>query len=464
MRISRNLFSSATTRTFGNKTVTTLPNGLRILSHPDSHGLAACGVVTQIGSRYEDDNSIGCSAVFSKYLCHNNLKCDSNTLATDFAFLGNSFNVQNHRESVSYLLQCPNYYIPQALDVISGALLSPDIYNPVTFAEVKNSLIENISKRNRDPSQMCFELMHQAAFGGRTLGRSEHYAECHLKAITPTTMENFLRDKLHPANTVVAGSGVWDHDAFVEMISKCFDFSLRPTERPVVEPSKFVGGVAMIHNTQPPESVERFEEKNSSHIAVFCPVSTKTKNDYFAVSVIQCMMGGGQSFSSGGPGKGMLTKLYREVISKEGWVQGAECISATYSDAGMLGLYGSAPHDFNQHLLRVLLLQIATIPYRVDTYHLEMAKQHFLSQLYLVNDTKMAQLEEAARHLSLFDSPVSFDEAKELVNSVTLDDIKRVCSGMLQSPPAVAIYGNTSGIGDINAIHSVVQTAAAKRR
>jgi len=39
-------------------------------------------------------------------------------------------------------------------------------------------------------------------------------------------------------------------------------------------------------------------------------------NDFVPSCVLNLMMGGGGSFSAGGPGKGMYTRLYRNVLNR----------------------------------------------------------------------------------------------------------------------------------------------------
>ena len=40
------------------------------------------------------------------------------------------------------------------------------------------------------------------------------------------------------------------------------------------------------------------------------------ESDFIATCVLNMMMGGGGSFSAGGPGKGMYTRLYLNVLNR----------------------------------------------------------------------------------------------------------------------------------------------------
>eukprot|EP00760_Papus_ankaliazontas_P024254 PhM_4_TR2174/c0_g1_i1/m.13008/K01412/PMPCA, MAS2; mitochondrial-processing peptidase subunit alpha len=461
--------SASETYTRGGKSVTRLNNGLRVLSWDDATALSTVGVFTQLGPRFEEDNlSEGCSTIFDRFLLHSNQKTNATALAEDFSHMGNSVTTTNHRECVSYLLQCPRYHVPQALDVLSGALLAPDVDDADTLERVKRATIQTIPQRIRDPTKWCFELLHNAAFNDKTLGRSALFTEEHINRITAESMHNFLDKYVRSNTTVVTASAVSDHNAFVDDVIKCFEF--HPATSPssaapvAIEKAVFTGGLRTHHDTRPPESVVKFSEKNHTHIAVFFPTPSGVGKEYFTQSVIQCLMGGGQSFSSGGPGKGMLTKLYRDVMSREGWIHSIECVTASYTDCSMIGLYGSAPHDYHQHLLDVLLEQVSTIPHKVEEYHVQMAKQHLLSQFYLVNDTSTVLMEDAGRQLLLFDDVLSFQTAKERLESVSLADIKEMCAAMTAQPPAVSVYGNTTGLKSYEQIVNTVLQHRSRRK
>lgn len=47
-----------------------------------------------------------------------------------------------------------------------------------------------------------------------------------------------------------------------------------------------------------------------------CQVAGWQDADLVPMCVLQILLGGGNSFSAGGPGKGMYSRLYRELLNK----------------------------------------------------------------------------------------------------------------------------------------------------
>lgn len=63
--------------------------------------------------------------------------------------------------------------------------------------------------------------------------------------------------------------------------------------------------------------------------------------DLVAMCVAQILLGGGDSFSAGGPGKGMYSRLYRELLNRFYWVEGAEAFVNLHNETGVLGIAGA---------------------------------------------------------------------------------------------------------------------------
>ena len=68
--------------------------------------------------------------------------------------------------------------------------------------------------------------------------------------------------------------------------------------------------------------------------------------DLYAFAVMNSLMGGGGSFSAGGPGKGMYSQLYLNVLNRYHSVYSALAQNFSSSDSGLFCLFGSAaPSD-----------------------------------------------------------------------------------------------------------------------
>ncbi len=56
------------------------------------------------------------------------------------------------------------------------------------------------------------------------------------------------------------------------------------------------------------------------------------------MTVLTYLLGGGNSFSSGGPGKGMHSRLYTRVLNRHHWCSSCSAFSHTFNTSGLMGI------------------------------------------------------------------------------------------------------------------------------
>jgi processing peptidase subunit alpha len=66
-----------------------------------------------------------------------------------------------------------------------------------------------------------------------------------------------------------------------------------------------------------------------------CGLLTRTK---YAVAVLQSLLGGGSSFSQGGPGKGMYSRLQLNLLNRNHAIESSFASHMMYADSGLFGL------------------------------------------------------------------------------------------------------------------------------
>ena len=85
--------------------------------------------------------------------------------------------------------------------------------------------------------------------------------------------------------------------------------------------------------------------------------------DFIAFCVLNMMMGGGGSFSAGGPGKGMFTRLYLDVLNRYHWMYNATAYNHSYEDSGVFCIHASAHPSQMRDMVEVIVTQM------VNTMH-----------------------------------------------------------------------------------------------
>lgn len=441
---------------------TILSNGLQILTHKDTATTSTVALFSRCGTRYENDDNAGICSILECLTFKGNELLKQPQFSHELIAVSAAIRAVNLRELFSWSVTVPRFSVEDAVDLLNGVALHP-IADDAAFDDAKLTAQERLAFADRDQTRLVFDYLHDAAYGGKAVGRTQLVSPEQIAKLTKKDVENFHASCVQPQRSVVVGLGIDDHDAFVQRIDSVLKFGssdgiVAAPPPPICDDDVgFTGGEIKVFNNRAPDSLQKFEEQNLTHVALCWRGVNHDHPDYYTYSVAQALLGGGMSFSSGGPGKGMHTKLFREVIRREGWVQSIECLTAWYSNVGLFGLYGIGPHEYAAPLLNIMMYQSATVAERVSESDLEMAKNQFLSQLVLLSDARDVACDEAGKNLLLHNALVTPDELMKGADKVTMNDLRRCMSEMIQNRPALIVYGNTSEIGSVDDVWTRVK-------
>jgi processing peptidase subunit alpha len=456
MRSSKPSLSVVSTFKKQGFSVSRLSSGLRVISVDDGSGITGVGMFTSNCPSNESKPYYGSSALLECLPMSDNQRFTATDSSKFFERTGNCFKMINVKECLGYLAMAPRYNVKDTLELLTAMALHPS-KDENTFLSAKASAQQSAAIFERDAVKVCFEQIYTAGWGKHGVGVPQIPAPEVIEELTHEKFNEFTRVFARPETTVVAATGVSDHLEFANLVEKVVDFDC--TEQPpYMETAVFKGGSIMKESLEAPDSVRKFAEKNLTHIAMCMPTVSVAHPDFYTYSVLQTLMGGGTSFSSGGPGKGLQTKLFQEVINKEGWIHGIECLTGWFKCGGLIGLYGQCPHEWNLHLHRTIMLHLATMSQRLTQAQLDMAKNQFMSQLVLLGEARETTLEEMGKTLLVHDHVNTSNELLQGAQKVTLADISRVSRECIEGKKmSYSVFGNIEGLPDVDATNATLQ-------
>lgn len=189
-----------------------------------------------------------------------------------------------------------------------------------------------------------------AAYGGSPLGNTLYCPADKIDLLTREKIMAFRNKFFVPENCIISASAV-EHETFVKLIEKVLSkydsiFQSKGNSRlKALQKSFYVGGMVTEKRTLRDKFVR---------CTVCFEVGGWSGKNFVTACVLQSLLGGGSSFSAGGPGKGMYTRLYREILNKYGWVESAEAVFLAFNDVGLLGIDGSTTVEGVGSMLQVI--------------------------------------------------------------------------------------------------------------
>ncbi|KAK0621201.1 mitochondrial processing peptidase alpha subunit-like protein [Bombardia bombarda] len=189
------------------------------------------------------------------------------------------------------------------------------------------------------------------------------------------------------------------------------------------------------------------------------PISS---DDIYALATLQTLLGGGGSFSAGGPGKGMYSRLYTNVLNQHGWVESCVAFNHSYTDSGLFGIAASCYPTRTAAMLQVMCRELQALTVdggfsALNEIEVARAKNQLRSSLLMNLESRMVELEDLGRQVQVHGKKIPVLEMTRRINELTIKDLRRVADmvvgGMVQNrgggsgaPTVVLQEATTQGV------------------
>jgi mitochondrial-processing peptidase subunit alpha len=201
-----------------------------------------------------------------------------------------------------------------------------------------------------------------------------------------------------------------------------------PSASDILQPSHYTGGFLSLPPLPPPTNPAL---PPLTHIHLAFEALPVTSDDIYALAALQTLLGGGGSFSAGGPGKGMYSRLYTNVLNQHGWVESCVAFNHSYTDSGLFGISASCSPGHSMNMLDVMCreLQALTLDTGYSALQLQevnRAKNQLRSSLLMNLESRMVELEDLGRQVQVHGRKVSVKEMCKKIEELGIQDLRRV--------------------------------------
>ena len=196
----------------------------------------------------------------------------------------------------------------------------------------------------------------------------------------------------------------------------------------MIAPSHYTGGFLALPPIPPPANPSH---PHLSHIHLAFEALPISSPDIYALATLQTLLGGGGSFSAGGPGKGMYSRLYTNVLNQNGWVENCMSFNHSYTDSGLFGISASCVPSKLTQMLEVMCRELSNLTLDSGYSSLQQgevtrAKNQLKSSLLMNLESRMVELEDLGRQVQVHGRKISVREMCERIEALTIQDLRRV--------------------------------------
>ncbi|XP_076673686.1 mitochondrial-processing peptidase subunit alpha isoform X1 [Andrena cerasifolii] len=450
--------------------VTVLSNGLRVASENRFGQFCTVGVLLDSGPRYEIAYPSGISHFLEKLAFGStSMYKNKDEIMLALEKHGGICDCQASRDTFVYAASAERHGLDTVVQILGDIVLRPQITDEeinVARQMIQFELESLLTRPEQEPILM--DMIHAAAYRNNTLGLPKICPEENIDCIDRKVLLEYLHDHYTPNRMVVAGVGI-EHEHLISTVEKYFvekKSTWKEEEKNdaavplgklmnTVDASvaQYTGGYVLEECNVPvyagPSGLPEL-----SHVVIGLEGCSHQDPDFVAMCVLNMMMGGGGSFSAGGPGKGMYTRLYTNVLNRYHWLYSATAYNHAYSDTGLFCIHASCTPSHVREMVEVIVHEMVTMTNNITDSELARAKKQLQSMLLMNLEQRPVVFEDIGRQVLATGSRKRPEYFIQAIDAISKEDINNVARRLLKSPPSVAARGEVRtvpSIGDIQA-------------
>ncbi|EAU92558.1 mitochondrial processing peptidase [Coprinopsis cinerea okayama7 len=465
-----------------NVQITTLPNKLRVATDTTPGHFSSVGLYIDAGARYETPDTTGASYFLDRMAFKSTKNRSDEDMAAAISSLGSQIMASSSRETMMYQSSHFHKGTPLALELIADTIQNP-AFAPEEILAQQDATAYEIREFTAKPELILPEILHNVAYGKGGLGNPLLCPEEHISAMNEVLLRDTMRKWYTPDRMVIAGAGM-RHEELVELADKYFSGLKAPTQPSAPRTSSQPSQSVPPHLLSPSgSSIGKTLTRAASYLfpnpalpsipslSPKSPTSTYTgghrfihdpnaefnhvyiayegvgihDDDIYTLATLQVLLGGGGSFSAGGPGKGMYSRLYSHILNHYPQVDHCASFHHIYIDSSLFGLFasfvpaanGQQGGNTSSQILPHLINQLSLLVYTaVPKQELQRAKNQLKSSLMMALESRVVEVEDLGRQILVHGRKVPVTEMTAKIDQVDQDAVKRV---------ATRLFGINSG-------------------
>ncbi|KAH7853271.1 hypothetical protein Vadar_000770 [Vaccinium darrowii] len=427
----------------GKTKITTLPNGVKIASETSPHPAASIGLYVDCGSIYETPEQFGVTHLLERMAFKSTRNRSNLRVVREVEAIGGNVTTSALREQMGYTYYNLKTYVPQMVE-----LLIDCVRNPVFLDwEINEQLLkvkDEISEASNNPPSLLLEAIHSVGYSG-ALANPLVAPESAIGRLDSTILEEFVAENYTAPRMVLAASGV-EHDELLKFAEPLLS-DLPSVPRPEPPKSVYVGGD---YRCQADSGKTHFA------LAFEAPGGWIKEKEAVTSTVLQMLMGGGGSFSVGGPGKGMFSRLYSRVLNQYPQIHAFSAFNSIYTNTGLFGIEAATGSDFVSKAIDIAVTELiaVTTPGEVDQVELDRAKQSTKSTILMNLESRLVASEDIGRQILTHGDRKPVEHFLKLVDEISLKDIASLAQKLISSPLTMASHGDIIHVPSYDAVSS----------
>ncbi|MHB0868704.1 MAG: M16 family metallopeptidase [Chloroflexota bacterium] len=384
-----------------------LDNGLRVVATPMPHTRSASiSVFVNAGSRYEGDLIAGISHFVEHMLFKGtNHRSTPKEISEAIEGVGGVLNAATDKELTVYWAKVPAQHLELASDVLSDNLLNSRL-DPVDIEREREVIVEELSMVNDSPTDLVNMMIDEVVWPAQPLGRDTAGTRESVARISREDLLRYMAGQYGPLSTVVAIAGQITLEQVEEITNRHFGHWSSPATG---------SWFPAIDGQSGPRVSLKSKRTEQANLCLAVQGLPSEHPDRYAQDVMNTILG-----------EGMSSRLFLQIREKLGLAYDVHSYVNHFRDTGSQVVFAGVDTRKANQTVQAILEEMAKLRQDIPEEELTRAKESMKGRLQLrLEDTRSVASWTGAQEL-LRNTIMTVDEAIQVIDSVTSEDIRRV--------------------------------------
>jgi predicted Zn-dependent peptidase len=404
---------------FANVQLTTLPNGVRVISSALAHVQSvAMGIWLGAGSRHETKAQGGASHFLEHLLFKGTPKRSALAISQAVEGRGGYLNAFTQQESTCYYARAGFDRLEPSFDVLADMVLNAKC----TEADVEKErqvILEEMLMYRDQPHHYVQELLEESVWPAHPIGRAIIGTEASVGGMTAADIRAYKAEKYVPSSMVVAFAGSVDHARCVDLVAAYFAAMPRGRKPRAV---RFDNAARQVHGKGLAREIEQ------THLALGIRLFGRHDEQRHVLRVLNTVLG-----------ENMSSRLFQVVREKHGLAYSINSGTQHFEDTGVLQISAGLDRRRSAKALDLVLREMDRLRISpVGAGELRRAKDYLVGQLRLGLESTSHQMMWIGDNILSYGRFIDPAETIAAIQQVTAHDIQ-VLAGACFLPERMSV-------------------------
>lgn len=400
----------------------TLKSGVRmIVKRMEGLLSVTMGILVGTGAAFETDEEDGISHFIEHMQFKGTPARTAFEISDAFDALGAQVNAFTGKDLTCFYAKATTDHAGEAFALLSDLFLNANFPDEEMKRE-KGVVLEEINMDEDSPEDLCLDLLSRAAFGRDNYGRNILGPAKNVERFTREDIFRYKAARYCPQNIVVSFAGNIDVSCAAELAERWF------------------GGLSCAQFEERTKNIVRkrdnlFKKKpiEQAHFAFGFPAAKRDDDAFFAIQVMNAILGGGMS-----------SRLFKRVREELGLAYSVYSFTSHYAETGLLTVYAAVNPQKAEEAAAAVVETLEKFKREGATQEEFLrGREQLKSGNIFSQENTSAQMLLYGRNLLYTGKVYDFEQRMAEISALTLDDVRRAIDENLDfSAAATASVGN----------------------